>query len=312
MVPNVALNPGLLAEAASKTVIITGGANGIGAATTRLYNTQGANIVVADLAPCRKAADELIRSLPNPPRAVFIPTDILDWAQMTNLFKEALRRFGSIDIVVANAGIMETSPVLDENAVDENGDLLESTEGFRVIDINLKGTLNTLRLALHYMRSSPEKSAGGSIVLVASTSGYFGGTGVAGYVASKHGVVGLLRSSQQAAHKANVRVNAIAPFVTPTYITASYVDKWREAGYVANTPEGVAAAIAQISLDTTRKGNSIMISGNIVREVEMTRAALMGSWLGEDLVELMAVSGKFFEELGGYPLPKKRAQDEDI
>lgn len=117
-----------------------------------------------------------------------------------------------------------------------------------------------LRLALHHMKSSDGSTPGGSVVLVASTSGYVGGTGVTGYVASKHGVVGLLRSSQRAAQKSNVRVNAIAPFFTPTSITASFSDKWKETGFEANTPEGVATAIVQTSLDTSRNGHSIMVS----------------------------------------------------
>jgi NAD(P)-dependent dehydrogenase (short-subunit alcohol dehydrogenase family) len=85
------------------------------------------------------------------------------------------------------------------------------------------------------------KGTGGSVVLVASTSGYFGGTGVNAYVASKHGVVGLLRASQRAAQKCGVRVNAVAPFFTPTHITASFAGRWKEAGFEGNTPEGVVS-----------------------------------------------------------------------
>ena len=62
----------------------------------------------------------------------------------------------------------------------------------------------------------PSCSHKGSIVLVSSTSGYFGGSAVTGYVASKHGVIGLLRSSQAVANKIGVRVNGVAPFFTPS------------------------------------------------------------------------------------------------
>lgn len=97
---------------------------------------------------------------------------------------------------------------------------------------------------MHHMRSS-----GGSVVMLASTSGYFGGTGVAAYVTSKHGVVGLMRACQAAAAKHGIRVNAVAPFFTPTHITASYAANWKDAGLEANTPEGVATVIVQTSLD---------------------------------------------------------------
>lgn len=139
----VHLDPDLLWQAAGKTVIITGGANGIGAATAALYNRHGASVVIADLPAAQPAADTLIPTLSHPDRAMFVPTNILDWAQMTRLFKQAKERFGRIDIVVANAAIMETAPVLDLDAVNENGELLESQEAFRVIDVNIKGTLNS-------------------------------------------------------------------------------------------------------------------------------------------------------------------------
>ena len=107
---------------------------------------------------------------------------------------------------------------------------------------------------MHHMQYS-----GGSVVLMASTSGYFGGTGVAAYVTSKHGVIGLMRSSQITANKYGIRINAVAPFFTPTHITSSYADNWKDAGLEANTPEGVAAVIMQASLDDNRSGTCILV-----------------------------------------------------
>lgn len=100
---------------------------------------------------------------------------------------------------------------------------------------------------------------GGSVVLIASTSAYWGGTGVSAYVSSKHGVLGLMRSCQATAVKCNVRVNGVAPFFTPTHITASFADSWKAAGLEANTPEGVAQVIMQTSLDEKRSGTCILV-----------------------------------------------------
>lgn len=274
----------ILAHAATKTVIITGAANGIGAATATLFNDHGANVVISDLESCRKNAESLIESLPYPDRAVFIPADILNWTDMTALFNHATQWFGPVDIVIANAGTMESSPVFDLDNVDDEGHLKESTEAFKVIDINLKGTLNStstpihyplsfctsiaskrnrliteetaLRLAMHHMKAN---KIPGSVVLLASTSGYFGGTGVAAYVASKHGVIGLLRASQQTAHKYGIRVNAVAPFFTPTHITAGFAQRWKEAGLDANTPQGVAQTIASLAVDDGMRGECILV-----------------------------------------------------
>lgn len=139
----VQLDAALLQQAAGKTAIITGGANGIGAATAALYSRHGANVVIADLPLAQPSAEALIPTLTHPDRAMFVPVDILNWEQMKDAFKKGVERFGGIDIAVANAAIMETSPVLDLDAVDDNGELLESREAFKVIDVNIKGTLNS-------------------------------------------------------------------------------------------------------------------------------------------------------------------------
>ncbi|KAF9884799.1 hypothetical protein FE257_001215 [Aspergillus nanangensis] len=300
---DIQIDPSLLQNASGKTVLITGGANGIGAAAAALFNAHGANVVISDLESTRQTAETLISSFPRPEASVFIAANILDFTQMTALFRQAAEHFGHpIDTVVANAGIMETHPVLDLDNVDHEGNLRESTEGFRVIDINLKGTLNTLRLAMHHMKSNSVPS--GSIILMASTSGYFGGTGVTAYVASKHGVIGLLRACQPTAQDLGIRVNAIAPFFTPTRITAGFAEKWHNAGLEANTPPRVAEAIAQVALDGTMHGACVLVAGKYLREMESTRARLLPAWLGDDVAGFMGKAMRFFMDIGGYVLPK--------
>jgi NAD(P)-dependent dehydrogenase (short-subunit alcohol dehydrogenase family) len=143
----VTLDPASLEGAAGKTVIVTGGAGGIGAATAALYNRHGANVVVTDLSIFQDAARKNIAEMAQPSRATFIPADILNWEEMKALFRQAKDKFGGIDIVVANAAIMESNPVLDMTDTDEDGEPKEPREAFKVIDVNLKGTLNS-RLAL--------------------------------------------------------------------------------------------------------------------------------------------------------------------
>lgn len=78
-------------------------------------------------------------------------------------------------------------------------------------------------------------------------------------MASKHGVIGLLRSSQIAAARYNVRVNGVAPFFTPTHITSSYSERWRASGLPANSVEDVALAILQTSLDPLMRGRCCLV-----------------------------------------------------
>lgn len=98
------------------------------------------------------------------------------------------------------------------------------------------------------------------ILLLASTSSYFGGTGVTAYVASKHGVLGLLRASQSTARELGVQVKGVAPFLTPTYITAGFAERWQQAGLEQNSPERVAEVIALMALDEDRHGECVMVS----------------------------------------------------
>jgi len=122
-----------------------------------------------------------------------------------------------------------------------------------------------LRLGLHYITQNPPSSTGedrGSIVLVSSTSGYFGTTGNAAYIASKHGTVGLLRASQAKAAALGIRVNSIAPSYTPTYITAGFGDTIEQAGLATNTPDMVGLAIVYAAVDPERKGTCCLVSSD--------------------------------------------------
>lgn len=256
-------SPELLANLPGKTALITGSARGIGAATAALFNKHGANVVITDLPFLRESAEQLMPSLTHPEKAIFVPASITEWKQLTAVFKQGIAKFGRIDIVVANAGIMESNTVLDVE-LDDNGDPIESTEANKVLDVNLKGSFNTLRLGLHYLsKNSPncqENGDRGSIVLVSSTSGYFGTTGNAAYIASKHGTVGLLRASQMKAVELGIRVNSIAPSYTPTYITAGFGDSIQKAGLEVNTPEMVGTAIVFAAVDPERRGTCCLVS----------------------------------------------------
>jgi NAD(P)-dependent dehydrogenase (short-subunit alcohol dehydrogenase family) len=125
-----------------KTVIVTGGAGDIGAQTIRSYHSAGCNVVIADLFFARDAAEKLISELSDSHRAVFHPADITNWSDMQSLFRETRKRFGQVDIVIANAGMMESKGFFDFEE-DDAGDLREPTEAYKVIDVNLKGTMNS-------------------------------------------------------------------------------------------------------------------------------------------------------------------------
>jgi NAD(P)-dependent dehydrogenase (short-subunit alcohol dehydrogenase family) len=133
---------------------------------------------------------------------------------------------------------------------------------------------------MHSMSSNAPDSDGskGSVVLIASTSGYFGGTGVVSYISSKHGVVGLARASQRKANELGIRVNVVAPFFTPTHITVGYSDEWKKRGLPANTVEDVAKAIVEASTAPERKGHSLMVCTETFTFLLCHSNAISGGW----------------------------------
>ncbi|WAO87480.1 Hypothetical protein NCS54_00479000 [Fusarium falciforme] len=296
-----------LANLAGRTVIVTGAGRGIGASTAALVNSHGANVVLVDLASAKDAATFLIKSFRYPERSLFVPANILAWNDLVSVFKTAVQRFSKVDVVVANAALMESKPVLDVE-IDEAGDPIESLEANKVIDVNIKGTLNTLRLGLHYLGQNNPSSTGsrGSIVFVTSTSGYFGSTGNAAYISSKHGVVGLIRASLRRAAFLGISLSSVAPCYTPTHLTAGFGQKITDAGLDANTPEGVASVVASLACDGTAHGLACLVWGSYKRELERTRQDLLDSWLGDDLMGSMTTFGQLMDSMGGYPLPQNR------
>jgi len=135
-------SPQDLLQLKGKTAVITGSARGIGAATAALFNEHGSKVVITDLPSLEPQAVSLIDSLRYPENAIFVPASVTEWKQMVEVFKAGKKAFGEVNIVVANAGIMESHPVLDVD-IGEFGDPVESTEASTVIDVNLKGSLNS-------------------------------------------------------------------------------------------------------------------------------------------------------------------------
>ena len=136
------LDPSLLSSLSGSTAIVTGGANGIGLEVVRIYSSHGANVVIADLENARSSAEAAIGSLHDSSRAIFVPVNIVAFEEVRRLFLTTIERFGRVDIVVANAGIMETTRFFDFS-VNEASELEEDSAG-RVIDVNLKGSMNSM------------------------------------------------------------------------------------------------------------------------------------------------------------------------
>jgi len=149
--------------------IRTGGASGIGLAAVKILTSKGADAFILDLAH----PDDGI-----PSGATFIQCDTTSWADLQSAFKHVKH----VDIAIANAGVSEEEDYF-EDRFDESGELLEPQ--YKVIDVNFRGVLNFVKLALSYMR---RQGKGGSVVITSSATAYAAEQSLPVYSATKQAV----------------------------------------------------------------------------------------------------------------------------
>jgi NAD(P)-dependent dehydrogenase (short-subunit alcohol dehydrogenase family) len=158
---------------AGRSVVITGGASGIGEATVRAFVAAGAFVTFGDIA--REQAESLVSEL-GADKVAFVPCDVLDWSQQLQLFKTAIDKAPSktIDVVCANAGIAVEDDVLVEQekiAADPTADPTEPK--LSTFKVNTIGVAYTAKLAGHYLASrASEEQKDRSLIITASLAGY--------------------------------------------------------------------------------------------------------------------------------------------
>lgn len=177
---------------AGRHALVTGGGSGVGRAIALALAQAGVDVTI-----CGRRKAELAAVAGDNSRIFAIAADVTDEAAMAALYVEAEAVRGPFDIVVANAGMAESSPAHRTALADWQ----------RTLDVNLTGSFLTVKPALAGMA----KRKAGRIVFVASTAGLKGYAYVAPYVAAKHGVVGLMRALATETAKTGVTVNAVCP-----------------------------------------------------------------------------------------------------
>src|SRR5712664_920964 len=186
----------------NRTVIVTGGARGMGASFARGFVAEGANVVIADVLEQegRTLADQL------GDHAIFSRLDVTsdaDWAATVAAAEDA---FGPVSVLVNNAGIVRFGAIAET----------EPAAWRHVIDINLTGTFLGIRAVVPSMR----KAGGGAIVNISSTEGMRGNFGIGAYTASKWGARGLTKTAALELGRDNIRVNSTHPGPVRTPMTA--------------------------------------------------------------------------------------------
>ena len=239
----------------NKTVVITGAAQGLGAALAELFAREGCDLALFDLKKDSVAATAAAIKTTTGRRVLDFAGDIAQEKDVEALFTETAKQFGHIDIVVANAAILIAEPICDADA-----------EKWRaVMNVNLFGQFLTMKHACRVMKN--QKS--GSIVQINSKSGKKGSAANSAYAASKFGGIGLVQSVAMEMAEFGVRVNAVCPgnllesplWTDPTRgLFVQYLNAGKVSG--AKTPEDVKAHyIKQVPL---RRGCTYDDIGNVV------------------------------------------------
>jgi 3-oxoacyl-[acyl-carrier protein] reductase len=218
---------------ADRVVLVTGASRGIGAAIAQACAGAGADVAVGylDGAEGADATVQAVRALGR--KSDSFRADVRHEDQVEAMVETVLDRFGRIDGLVNNAGVMPESRVLD----------MSLQEWKEVIDVDLTGAFLCSRAVLPGMLAR----GSGSIVMIASRLGQIGFAGVAHYAAAKAGLLGLVKSLAKEVGPEGVRVNAVAPGVTVTDMTTDIVEGEVGARRLAELPAGRFATAAEVA-----------------------------------------------------------------
>lgn len=194
----------------NKVAVITGGGRGIGRETASLFVKEGAKVAVFDIftEDVEKVCREIDSDVKN---TLCVTADVSDRNQVKNAIDATLEKFGKIDILINNAGIIKDALV--QKMTEEQWD--------RVLHVDLKGSFNCIQAVADHML----QRGSGSIINASSVSGVYGNIGQANYSAAKAGLIGMTKTLAKEFGRKGVRVNAVAPGFIMTPMTEQMPQK---------------------------------------------------------------------------------------
>jgi 3-oxoacyl-[acyl-carrier protein] reductase len=242
----------------NKSVLITGASRGIGRAIALYFAKNGAKVAV-NYSGSEAKANEVVEEIKaNGGTAFAIKADISSSEDVTNMVKTVIDEFGSLDVLVNNAGITRDNLLMRMKEEDWDA----------VINTNLKGVFLTTKAVTRQMM----KQRNGRIINIASIVGVSGNAGQANYVAAKAGVIGLTKTTAKELSSRGITVNAIAPGFIETDMTGKLEEGIKE-DMLRNIPlarfgqpDDIAAAAAFLASDSSSyiTGQTLHVDGGMV------------------------------------------------
>jgi len=230
-----------------KTVIITGGSEGVGAATARKFADAGANLML--VARGKRKLESIAEELRDKTRVEVFAMDVSDPEACVDLFKKTEFEYGRVDILINNAGFHQRGPAESIDARDLG----------KIIDVNLKAPIMLSRIALPYLRDS----GGGAIINVGSLAGRTPVPSSATYSASKSGLRAFTYSMFEELRDSGIKIAVVSPGPIDTGFIMSDIDQVSDLTFsqAISTVDDVAQAILDLCGNNRREKSLPAISG---------------------------------------------------
>ena len=229
-----------------KTVIVTGGASGIGKAVAQGFLNAGSNVVISDMAPEAPEMDEAAGKL------LYVKTDVTKVADVEAMVEKAKETFGTIDVLVNNAGVSHIGLFMD----------MQPDEWKRVVDINLNSVMNCTHIVLPYML----RQHSGVIINISSMWGEKGASCEAVYSATKGGINAFTKAMAKEMGPSGIRVNAISCGVIDTKMNDCFSpeEKAMLCDEISLMRFGKPSEVAKLAAFLADENESGYISGQVI------------------------------------------------
>ncbi|MBT8067095.1 MAG: SDR family NAD(P)-dependent oxidoreductase [Gammaproteobacteria bacterium] len=255
-----------------KTVVITGGSEGVGAAAARLFAEAGANLML--VARGKKSLEAIAEELRDKTKVEIFAMDVSDADACVDVFKKAQFEFGRIDVLVNNAGYHARGDV----------ETVEPADLAKMVDVNLRAPIVLARLAIPYLQEAGDAA----IINVGSLAGRTPVPGSATYSATKAGLRAFTVSLSEELRDSNIKVGLVSPGPIDTGFIMADMDKTADITF--SQPMSTAEEVAQNILD---------LCGNSIREVTMpalsgllTTVSYLFPWVSRQMKPVLERKGQ--------------------